>query len=115
MFDFLGSIGKYLQAGFDIVTGIIAASKDGKITTEEIINIVGKLMTDLNITVTDNNDTANQDEINSIKSNKEGYLKTFGVELPDNTVRYILAPGWLLKENGTQLWNRMLNYHNSLK
>jgi hypothetical protein len=52
-----------------------------------------------------------QDEANSIASNQNGFKVQFNCDLSAAQVAAILTPGWAMQENGTQLWNRMVQYH----
>lgn len=54
-----------------------------------------------------------QDEVNSIIANQQGYYDHFGKWLPNTTVAQILAPGWQNHENGSQLWQRMVQFHDN--
>lgn len=55
------------------------------------------------------------EEIASMSSNKTGFFNKYGIILPDSIVIGILRPGWDAGNNGTQLFQRMINFYEANK
>lgn len=49
------------------------------------------------------------DERASMNFHKAAFLRKYGIQLPNSVVVAVLRPGWDRGENGTQLWDRIMN------